>query len=180
MQLFSRRIVICYLQFDASKRGGTLKASLSPAQRFRLDLVEPTPVASRELFWRRTTEIAIIGIFFLFVLAALQFSRALLLPVTLAIVVGMMMAPLVKGLARIRISPWIASLLLVSVFFVALCILIVVVSGLVSEWVAKNSEMGQRFATSFSSSSGRWRRYATSKADFPGRSASILARSNSM
>ena len=142
MELFSRRIVICCLQFDASKRGGTLKASLSPAQRFRLDLVEPTPVASRELFWRRTTEIAIIGIFFLFVLAALQFSRALLLPVTLAIVVGMMMAPLVKGLARIRISPWIASLLLVSVFFVALCTLIVVVSGLVSEWVAKNSEMG--------------------------------------
>ena len=34
------------------------------------------------------------------------------------------------------------SLLLVSIFFVALCILIVVVSGLVSEWVAKNSEMG--------------------------------------
>jgi predicted PurR-regulated permease PerM len=87
-------------------------------------------------------EIAIVGIFLLLALAALQFSRALLLPITLAIIIGTMMAPLVKGIARFRISPWLASLMLVSVFFVALCVAIVVLSGLVTEWAAKNSEIG--------------------------------------
>jgi predicted PurR-regulated permease PerM len=119
-----------------------MKASSSPARRFQLDLVEPAPVASHEMFWRRTTEIAIIGIFLLLALAALQFSRALLLPVTLAVVIGMMMAPLAKGLARFRISPWIASFMLVAVFSVALCVVIVVLSGLVTDWAAKNSEIG--------------------------------------
>jgi predicted PurR-regulated permease PerM len=118
-----------------------MKASSPPARRFRLDLVDPAPVASKEAFWHRVSEIAIIGIFLLLTLAALQFSRALLLPITLAIVIGMMMAPLAKGMARIRISPWIASFLLVAIFFVVLSTLIVVLSGLVTEWAAKNSEV---------------------------------------
>ncbi len=119
-----------------------MKTSSSSARRFQLDLVEPEPVASKDVFWRGATEIAIIGIFLLLALAALQFSRALLLPVTLAIVVGTMMAPIAKGITRFRIPPWLASLMLVAVFFVALCVGIVVLSGLVSEWAAKNSEIG--------------------------------------
>ncbi len=118
-----------------------MKTSSSPARRFQLDLVEPVPVASKDIFWRGATEIAIIGIFILLGLAALQFSRALLLPITLAIVVGAMMAPLAKGLMRLRIPPWLASLTIVAVFFVTLCVVIVVLSGLVSEWGAKNSEL---------------------------------------
>jgi predicted PurR-regulated permease PerM len=119
-----------------------MKASSSPARRFHLDLVEPAPIASKEVFWRGMAEIAIVGIFLLLALAALQFSRALLLPITLAIIIGTMMAPLVKGIARFKISPWLASLILVFVFFVALCVVIVVLSGLVTEWAAKNSEIG--------------------------------------
>jgi predicted PurR-regulated permease PerM len=119
-----------------------MKTSSSPARRFQLDVVEPAPVASKDVFWRGATEIAIIGIFLLLGLAALQFSRALLLPITLAIVIGTMMAPLAKGLMRFRVPPWLASLTIVAVFFVALCVVIVVLSGLVAEWAAKNSEIG--------------------------------------
>ena len=117
-----------------------MKDSSPPARRFRL--VEPAPVASREVFWRRATEIAIMGIFLLLALAALQFSRALLLPITLAIVIGTMLAPLAKGLTRFRIPPWLASIALVAVFFAALCVVIIVLSGLVTEWAAKHSEIG--------------------------------------
>jgi predicted PurR-regulated permease PerM len=119
-----------------------MKASSSPTRRFRLDLVEPAPVASKEVFWRSATEIATVGIFLLLALAALQFSRSLLLPVTLAIIIGTMMTPIVKGIARFRISRWLASMMLVAAFFVALCVVIVVLSGLVTEWAAKNSEIG--------------------------------------
>jgi predicted PurR-regulated permease PerM len=117
-------------------------SSSPPARRFRLDLVQPAPVASREAFWRGTTEVAIIGIFLLLALATLQFSRALLLPVTLAIVIGTMMAPLAARLARWGISPWLGSLLLVAVFLAVLCILIVELSGLVTDWAAKTPDIG--------------------------------------
>lgn len=114
----------------------------SPARRFRLDLVEPTPVASGEVFWRGTVEIAIVGIFLLFALAALQFSRALLLPATLAVVIGTMMAPLAERLTRFRISPWLASFMLVAAFLATLCVVIVALSGLVTDWAAKNPNIG--------------------------------------
>jgi predicted PurR-regulated permease PerM len=130
------------LRIEPSNPGGNMKTSSSPARRFQLDLVEPAPVASKDIFWRGATEIAIIGIFLLLALAALQFSRALLLPITLAMVVGTMMAPLAKEITRLRIPPWLASLMLVAAFLVALCFMIVVLSGLVSEWAAKNSEIG--------------------------------------
>ena len=114
----------------------------SPARRFQLDLVEPTPVASGEVFWRGTVEMAIIGIFLLLALATLQFSRALLLPATLAVVIGTMMAPLAERLTRLRISPWLASFMLVAVFLATLCVVIVVLSGLVTDWAAKNPNIG--------------------------------------
>jgi predicted PurR-regulated permease PerM len=119
-----------------------MKTSSPPARRFRLDLVQPAPIASRETFWRGTTEVAIIGIFLLLTLATLQFSRALLLPVTLAIVVGTMMAPLAARLARWGVPPWLGSFLLVAVFLSVLCILIVELSGLVTDWAAKTPDIG--------------------------------------
>src|SRR5262245_3466863 len=92
----------------------------SPARRRRLEIVEPMPQATRDTLFRRFTEIAVIGIFVVLVLAALQFSRALLLPLTLAIVISMMMAPVVTGFARARISPWIGSFLCVATFIALL------------------------------------------------------------
>jgi predicted PurR-regulated permease PerM len=118
-----------------------MKDSSSPARRPRLDVVEPSPAVRQEMFWRRTTEVAIVGIFFLLALSALQFSRALLLPVTLAVVIGLMMAPLVTRMTKARISPWLGSFLLVAIFIAILSALLIELSGLVADW-AKKPDIG--------------------------------------
>ena len=101
-----------------------MRISSSSARRYRPDLVEPVPVASGEISWRGTYEIATVGIFVLFAVAALEFSRAFFLPVTLAIVIGTMMAPLADKLAQYRIPSWLAALLLVAIFLTVLSVVI--------------------------------------------------------
>src|SRR5436190_12019042 len=122
-----------------------MRISSSSARRYRPDVVEPVPVASGEISWRGTYEIATVGIFVLFAVAALEFSRAFFLPVTLAIVIGTMMAPLADKLAQYRIPSWLAALLLVAIFLTVLSVVIVVLSGFVTEWATKSPEIGSTF-----------------------------------
>jgi predicted PurR-regulated permease PerM len=111
--------------------------------RSRPPPVEPAPSTDdAEAFWRSVNRAATIGIFLLAALAALQFSRALLLPVTLAVVIGMMLAPIVDAAVRRGVPSWIASVLLVAAFFAVLSGVVLVLSGFVTEWIAKSPEIG--------------------------------------
>ena len=117
-----------------------MRSSSSPLRPVRADLTEPTPVASKDVR-RSLVEAAIIGLFLVAVLAVLQFSRALLLPVTLAVVIGTMMAPLAARAARIRIPSPLTALLLVAAFLAALSFVILVLSAFVSEWASRTPEI---------------------------------------
>src|SRR5579871_247017 len=119
-----------------------MRASPSPVHRLQTPPDEPAAATGKNPFWRGANEIAIVGLFLLALLATLNYSRGLLLPVTLAILIGTMMGPLAARAARLQIPSPLAALLLVAAFLAALSFVILVLSGFVSEWAGKSAEIG--------------------------------------
>src|SRR5262249_6715138 len=73
---------------------------------------DPEPVESAEDIWTPAAQVATVGIFVLLLGVCLFFCRPLLLPVAAALVIGTTLAPIVKGAARHRISPWATAVVL--------------------------------------------------------------------
>src|SRR5262249_16682043 len=102
----------------SSARGrlsGAAKVELFRARREQgnaLSVKDPEPPESLEDVWTSAAQIATVGIFVLLLVVCLFFSRALLLPVAAALVIGTTLAPIVKAAARHRISPWVTALAL--------------------------------------------------------------------
>ena len=85
---------------------------------------------------------ATVGIFVLLLGAALYVGRPILLPVVAALVIGMTLAPIVKGAARHRIPPWATAIVLGIVLVTAAGIAVTLLAQPVSEWIAKAPEVG--------------------------------------
>ena len=67
---------------------------------------DPEPPESIEDIWTVAARVATVGIFVLLLGMCLYFCRPVLLPVVAALVIGTTLAPLVKAVARYRVSPW--------------------------------------------------------------------------
>src|SRR5262245_66579498 len=77
-----------------------------------LTITDPKPVESVDDIWASAAQMATIGIFVIVLGMCFHFCRPVLLPVLAAVVVGMTLAPLVKGAARYGISPWVSAIAL--------------------------------------------------------------------
>jgi predicted PurR-regulated permease PerM len=117
-------------------------ARTRPEQRYALDINDPQPLASLEEIWALTAQMATVGIFLLLLVTALYFSRAILLPVVTALLVGTTFAPLVKRANARGISPWITSVTVVVLMLVAAGIGITLVAAPISEWIGRAPEIG--------------------------------------
>ena len=82
--------------------------------RHALVISDPQPVGSVANVWVSAGQAANIGIFLLLLGGFLYVGRAILLPILIAAVVAMTLAPLIKAGKRHGISPWITSLLIVA------------------------------------------------------------------
>jgi predicted PurR-regulated permease PerM len=87
------------------------------AQRDKRLLIinDPQPLSSTEQVWGPVSQIAIVGIFVLALMAALHFASPVLLPVTAALVIAMTFAPIIKFADRQGLSSWITASLIVIV-----------------------------------------------------------------
>ena len=115
------------------------------AQRERrnaLTVKDPEPIASIEDIWTPAAQMATVGIFVLLLGAALYVGRPILLPVVAALVIGMTLAPIVKGAARHRIPPWATAIVLGIVLVTAAGIAVTLLAQPVSEWITKAPEVG--------------------------------------
>jgi len=74
-----------------------------------LQLTDPQPIVRPGAFWRQAAQIATVGIFLIMFCAALDLARVLLLPITSAIVIGIMLGPLVRVAADHRIPSWLSA-----------------------------------------------------------------------
>jgi predicted PurR-regulated permease PerM len=121
-----------------------MNAGPEPAKwrRFSLDIKDVSPVASRAELWRTAAQAAAIGVFVLLFLAALYLGRALLLPVALAIVAGIVLAPISTRARRYNIPSWISAFVLVVLFIGLLSLAITLASGPVIKWIQQAPEIG--------------------------------------
>src|SRR6266516_1554218 len=107
-----------------------------------LPVKDPEPVESAEDIWTPAAQMATVGIFVLLLGICLFFCRPLLLPVAAAMVVGTTFAPIVKGAARHRISPWVTAIALGVVLVAAAALAVTLLAQPVSEWITKAPDIG--------------------------------------
>ena len=62
---------------------------------------------------QRAANVAIIGIFAILLVGSLYYARSFVLPIVLAVMISLTLAPFVRGLGRFGIAPWVAALILV-------------------------------------------------------------------
>jgi predicted PurR-regulated permease PerM len=111
-------------------------------RHFALRIQDANPVASRGEFWRTASQTAAMGVFLLLFVGALNLSRSLLLPVALALVTGVVLAPLSERARRYNIPPVISAIVLVLLFVGILSFAITLASGPVVKWIEQAPEIG--------------------------------------
>jgi predicted PurR-regulated permease PerM len=92
-----------------------------------------------------------IGTFLIILVVALYFGRDFLLPVVLAFLLALVLAPVVRSLARRGVPEWATAMLLVVILSATIASALYSLSGPVSQWVADAPRIGrevqQRIAT---------------------------------
>ena len=95
-----------------------------------------------ESIWVSAGQAANIGIFLILLGGVLYFGGEILLPILMAAVVSLTLAPLIKAGARHGISPWISSLLIVALAVGALALAATALAAPVSEWIGRAPQIG--------------------------------------
>jgi predicted PurR-regulated permease PerM len=111
-------------------------------RRFKLGVRDANPLSTTVAFWRAASQTATVGMFIIFLIAALYFARTILLPVTLALVIGTMLGPLTNAASRIGIPAPLTAALLVIGFLALVSIGIMWSADPVREWIGKAPEIG--------------------------------------
>ena len=117
-----------------------IRASREP--RHALIISDPQPVASIQSIWASAGQVANIGIFLILLGGVLYVGSEILLPILIAAVVSLTLAPLIKAGKRHGISPWITGTLIVALAVGALAVAATAVAGPVSEWIGRAPQIG--------------------------------------
>ncbi len=110
--------------------------------RHALVISDPQPVGSAHVLWASAGQAANIGIFLLLLGGFLYVGREILVPILIAAVVALTLAPLVKAGERRGISPWVTGPLIVALGLGALALAVTALAGPVSEWIGRAPEIG--------------------------------------
>lgn len=110
--------------------------------RHALVIRDPQPVGSVGSIWASAGQAASFGIFLLLLGGFLYVGRTILLPILIAAVVSLTLAPLIKFGKKHGISPWIAAILIVALGGGALALAVTALAGPVSEWIGRAPEIG--------------------------------------
>ena len=107
-----------------------------------LGVKDPEPPESIEDIWTVAARVATVGIFVLLLGMSLYFCRPVLLPVVAALVIGTTLAPIVKAVARHRVSPWATAIVLGALLLGLGGTAVTLLSRPVSEWITRAPEIG--------------------------------------
>jgi predicted PurR-regulated permease PerM len=117
-----------------------IRATREP--RHALVISDPQPLASIHSLWVSMGQAANIGIFFILLGGVLYVGGEILLPILIAAVVSMTLAPLIKAGKRHGIPPWISSLFIVAFAIGALAVAATALAAPVSEWIGRAPQIG--------------------------------------
>lgn len=111
-------------------------------RKFRLGLTDPLPLADVSNLWRIAAQAATIGMFLILAIAALNYARPILLPVTTAVVIGLMLGPLSSRADRHGVPLLVTAIVLWLAVLLAFYALIVVLGAPIVDWLGKAPEIG--------------------------------------
>ena len=111
-------------------------------RRFRLGVRDANPLPTTHAFWRGAAQTATVGMFLIFLIAGLYFARTLLLPITLALVIGTMLTPVTNAARRLGVPAPLTAGLLVLGFLALISVGIMLSADPVREWIGKAPEIG--------------------------------------
>lgn len=109
---------------------------------FRLALRDPQPIEHPDDVWAWTSQVAIVGIFLLLLVAALYLGRALLLPIVVATVIGETFAPAVNAAAARGVPRLLSAALLIGIGMVMVGLAVTLLAAPVSDLIARAPELG--------------------------------------
>ena len=115
-------------------------------QRLSLEARDPQPFESEENFWRATAQTATIVMCVLMLGVLLYLARALIVPVLCAVAIGLTLGPLIDGLKRRGVPPWLTAILIVVLLIAAANIAIVMLAEPASELIGRAPEFGSAIA----------------------------------
>ncbi len=108
------------------------------------EVVEPTeaegqPQEERRRIWARNDlpRAAVIGLFVLTLLGALYVARAVVLPIVLAVLLGLLLAPVVRFLGRLHVPRWIAAGLVVAGLVAVVGALVYYLASPAADWMGR-------------------------------------------
>jgi predicted PurR-regulated permease PerM len=112
-------------------------------QRSPLTINDPQPVAEVSRVWHTAAQSAIIGIFIILFIAALELARPVLLPAASAFVVTMMLGPLSARADRYGVPSIVSAIVLWLLVVVVFYGVIVLLSAPVVDWIGKAPDIGR-------------------------------------
>jgi len=112
------------------------------ATRYALVISDPHPVGSIGGLWSSAGQAANIGIFLLLLGGFLYVGRGILLPILIAAVVSLTLAPLIRAGKNHGVSPWITAIVIVVLAIGALALAAMALAGPVGEWIGRAPEIG--------------------------------------
>ncbi len=135
MQLHEQR-----QQQQRNQQAASEPAPASRWSRYWLGVEDADPMPHASVFWRGVTRAATIGIFVLAVMTAMYFARPVLLPVVLAVTLGIVLTPLSNWAVRRGIPASISAVFVVAALLAAGSFVVVFLSDAIREWVTKAPE----------------------------------------
>ena len=104
--------------------------------------------------WATATQIAIIGLFVLAVTTALYVTRAVAVPLLLALIMGTILAPLVDRLSRHGVPRVVSTVFIVLLLMTLLVIFVVALTTPLADWLGRASELGALLKSKLQNFSG--------------------------
>lgn len=121
---------------DKQERSGRRRRSV-------LDINDPVPVAGTPQAWRTASQVAVVGLFVLALVAAMNLARPVLLPAVSAFVVTMMLGPLSSRAEKAGIPTIATAIALWLLVIAAFYGLITLLASPALDWIGKGPEIGR-------------------------------------
>jgi predicted PurR-regulated permease PerM len=106
------------------------------------------------------SRLALQGLLFIFVIAALYFARDFLLPVVLAFFIALTLRPAVRFLQRWMVPPWLAATVFIIMLIAVGTLAGYLLSGPISDWIDQAPLLQQKFSRKFAGLSQVWMKFS--------------------
>ncbi|WP_170937250.1 MULTISPECIES: AI-2E family transporter [Rhodomicrobium] len=102
----------------------------------------PAVAVSSTSRWASAANVSVVGLFFIAVMVVLYLTRAIAVPVVLALIIGTILAPMVTRVERHGVPRVVSTILIVLFLLAALVFFAIALTAPLTDWIGRASELG--------------------------------------